>query len=161
VSDIPDLALLALFLAVFGLGVAMALRRLGLRNALGYEARAPFVIDGDTLVADKVRIRLHGIDAPEMSQAGGIAARAHMIRLIGGGPVRIELIEKDRYGRCVARVHGSSGDLGRRMVQDGFARAAYGTDYAAEERAARQVRSGLWAGPGISSPAAHRAGAKR
>jgi endonuclease YncB( thermonuclease family) len=122
-----------------------------------YEARAPFVIDGDTLVADRTRIRLHGIDAPELSQAGGDTARAYLIGLVGGAPVRIEVLGTDRYGRSIARVHGAAGDLGRRMVQDGYARAAYGNDYMKDERAARAARTGLWAGPGIPSPAAHRA----
>ncbi|PTX52482.1 endonuclease YncB(thermonuclease family) [Gemmobacter caeni] len=143
--------------AFVGLALVLFVRRLLGSGARGYEARAPFVIDGDTLVADRVRIRLHGIDAPELSQAGGEAARAYLIRLIGGDPVRIEPLGTDLYERRVARVHGSAGDLGRRMVRDGYARAAYGTDYAAEERAARAARAGLWAGPGIASPAAHRA----
>ena len=122
-----------------------------------HDGHDPFVIDGDTLVSDRVRIRLHGIDAPEMSQAGGAAARSHLISLIAGGAVRIEPLGTDKYGRMVARVHASCGDLGQLMVRDGYARAAYGADYAGEERAARRSRAGLWAGPGIPSPAAHRA----
>ena len=117
----------------------------------------PYVIDGDTIVSDQVRIRLHGIDAPELSQAGGAEARTHLIRLIAGGAVRIEPVGTDKFGRTVARVHARSGDLGRLMVRNGYARAAYGADYAQEERAARRERAGLWAGPGIPSPAAHRA----
>lgn len=122
-----------------------------------HDGHDPFVIDGDTLVSDRVRIRLHGIDAPEMSQAGGAAARSHLISLIAGGSVRIEPLGTDKYGRMVARVHARCGDLGRLMVRNGYARAAYGADYAGEERAARGSRAGLWAGPGIPSPAAHRA----
>jgi len=156
-SLLSDPALALPLAALAGLAIALIARRLRGGRARGYEARAPFVIDGDTLVADRARIRLHGIDAPELSQPGGEAARAHLIGLIGGRPVRIEPLGTDLYERSVARVHGSSGDLCRRMVRDGYARAAYGTDYAAEERAARETRAGLWAGPGIASPAAHRA----
>lgn len=122
-----------------------------------FDGHDPYVIDGDTLVSDRVRIRLAGMDAPEMSQPGGAEARSHLIRLIAGGSVRIEPTGKDKYGRVVARVYVRAGDLGQLMVRDGYARAAYGRDYAAEERAARRSRAGLWSGPGISSPAAHRA----
>jgi endonuclease YncB( thermonuclease family) len=133
--------------------------RVLLRGGRGpsHDGHDPFVIDGDTIVSDRVRIRLSGIDAPEMSQPGGSQARTHLIRLIAGGAVRIEPIATDRYGRTVARVHAARGDLGRIMVRDGYARAAYGAEYAAEEREARRTRAGLWAGAGISSPAAHRA----
>ena len=117
------------------------------------------MIDGDTIVSDGARIRLAGIDAPELSQPGGSEARSHLIRLIAGGAVRIEPISTDKYGRLVARVHARCGDLGQLMVRDGYARAAYGQDYVREERLARKRRAGLWAGPGISSPAAHRASA--
>jgi endonuclease YncB( thermonuclease family) len=122
-----------------------------------FDGHDPYVIDGDTLVSDRVRIRLAAMDAPEMSQPGGAEARSHLIRLIAGGSVRIEPTGKDKYGRVVARVYVRAGDLGQLMVRDGYARAAYGRDYAAEERAARGSRAGLWAGPGIPSPAAHRA----
>lgn len=121
----------------------------------------PFVIDGDTIVSDQVRIRLHGIDAPERLQVGGAEARTHLIRLIAGGAVRIEPVGTDKFGRTVARVHARCGDLGRLMVRNGYARAAYGEEYREEEREARRDRSGLWAGPGIPSPAAHRARAAR
>lgn len=132
-----------------------------LRSGRGpsHDGHDPFVIDGDTIVSDGLRIRLAGIDAPELSQPGGAKARSHLIRLIAGGAVRIEPLGTDRYGRLVARVHARCGDLGRRMVRDGYARAAYGQDYVCEERHARRKRAGLWTGPGISSPAAHRAAA--
>jgi len=129
-----------------------------LRGGRSHDGHGPFVIDGDTIVSDRVRIRISGIDAPEMSQSGGAEARSHLIRLIAGGSVRIEPLGADRYGRTVARVHARCGDLGRLMVRDGYARSAYGNQYAGEEREARQTRAGLWAGSGISSPAAHRAG---
>jgi endonuclease YncB( thermonuclease family) len=124
-----------------------------------HDGHDPYVIDGDTIVSDGARIRLAGIDAPELSQPGGAEARSHLIRLIAGGAVRIEPLSTDRYGRMVARVHAGCGDLGRLMVRNGYALSYYGADYRAEELFARKKRAGLWAGPGISSPAAHRAAA--
>lgn len=117
----------------------------------------PFVIDGDTIVSDGVRIRLNGIDAPELSQAGGIEARAHLVKLVDHGPIRIEVVGVDRFGRKVAKVHARCGDLGRSMVRNGYARAAFCKEYIQEERLVRRMHAGLWAGPGIRSPSAHRA----
>ena len=154
-SGLPSPLWGLLLLSVLGALLLFALIRGGRGPVL--DGHDPFVIDGDTIVSDRVRIRLHGIDAPELSQTGGAEARTHLIRLIAGGAVRIEPTGKDKYGRVVARVYACSGDLGQLMVRDGYACAAYGRDYAAEERAARRSRAGLWAGSGISSPSAHRA----
>lgn len=154
-SGLPSPLWGLLLLSVLGALLLLALIRGGRGRMI--DGHDPYVIDGDTIVSDRVRIRLHGIDAPEMSQAGGAEAREHLIRLISGGPVRIDPVATDKFGRTVARVHARGGDLGRLMVRNGYARAACGEDYREEERVARRDRTGLWAGPGIDSPAAHRA----
>lgn len=155
---IPDLPpALWLWIGVSILSALLMLSLLRGGRAPSRDGDDPYVIDGDTIVTDGVRVRLAGIDAPELSQPGGAAARTHLIRLISGRPVRLEPLGRDRYGRLIARVYTHRGDLCRKMVRDGYARAAYGQDYVWEERRARKRRTGLWAGPGISSPAAHRA----
>ena len=88
------------------------------------------VIDGDTLDVGGVRIRLHGIDAPESEQicrAGGKrwscgreAARALAGR-IGGRPVGCQERDRDRYGRVVAACSASGVDLNAWMVAEGWA----------------------------------------
>jgi endonuclease YncB( thermonuclease family) len=120
-----------------------------------------WVVDGDTIRVGQVRVRLFGMDAPEMSQAGGSKAKSHMIRLAGGKPVSVQPVTVDCYGRVVARVACGGVDLSERMVVDGFARAMtdWHLDYAAAEIRARQERRGLWArdaATGIGDPAAHR-----
>ena len=119
------------------------------------------VVDGDTVIIRRHRVRLHGIDAPEMDQRGGAAARAHLSALIAGRPVTVIPIDVDIHGRTVARIEAAGTDLCRAMVADGFAIAyrRYSTAYVADERAAREGRRGLWAEcafTGIESPAAHR-----
>lgn len=80
------------------------------------------VVDGDTLRCDGGRIRLLGIDAPELP--GHCAANrdcapgdpfksTESLRqgLGDGSSVRIERIGTDRYGRTLAMVMGRGGDL--------------------------------------------------
>ena len=81
------------------------------------------VIDGDTLEICGVRIRLHGIDAPESSQVcnrpsgaawrcGQQAALALSDR-IGRGMVACSVGDIDRYDRAVAVCMHSDEDLNR------------------------------------------------
>lgn len=158
-ETLPPPATIWLLVPLLATLLLLALLRGG--RSPSHDGHDPYVIDGDTIVSDGALIRLVGIDAPELSQPGGAEARSHLIRLIAGGAVRIEPLSADRYGRMVARVHARCGDLGRRMVRDGYALSYFRADYRAEEKFARKKRAGLWAGPGISSPAAHRAAASQ
>jgi endonuclease YncB( thermonuclease family) len=120
-----------------------------------------WVIDGDTLDVGRSRIRLFGIDAPELSQRGGYKARAHMIRLAGGKRAEVVPTATDCYGRIVARVWLGDLDLSACMVRDGYAVAMsrWHSDYDGAEREARRHRRGLWLDDpdgGIRDPAAHR-----
>jgi endonuclease YncB( thermonuclease family) len=115
------------------------------------------VIDGDTLALGAERVRLYGIDAPERSQsctrAGqrwrcGREAGEALERKIAGRPVRCEVLDRDRYGRHLARCRASQVDLGGWMVRQGFAVAyrKYALDYVDQERRARLARVGVWSG---------------
>lgn len=73
------------------------------------DVRVTQVTDGDTIKAiDSNRleheIRLAGIDAPEKDQAFGARSRQNLARLVAGKDVRIEWMQKDRYGRLLAIV---------------------------------------------------------
>lgn len=136
------------------------------------------VIDGDTLVLDGERIRLHGIDAPELRQtcdtargepwACGRWARDRLSALIGAGSVQCETVDTDRYGRSVARCWASAGaqtgelgtSLNAQMVALGAATAyrRYSHDYIATEDAARREARGVWGqgGRGFLDPAQYR-----
>jgi endonuclease YncB( thermonuclease family) len=107
--------------------------------------------DGDTLTLDGHRIRLAGMDTPEMMQVCkrdgadwrcGVAARSRLAELLRSGSVTCRTQGRDKYDRWLARCEAGGGDLGARMVREGLA-VAYG-DYEDEERFARAERKGLW-----------------
>lgn len=116
-----------------------------------------YVRDGDSLAVDGREYRIWGIDAPEFRQlcfgdnrrvpCGEYAAN-YMGELVGRGDVSCEEKDTDRYGRVVARCFRDDRDIGREMVQAGWALAyrQYSGDlYAADERAARREKRGVWA----------------
>jgi endonuclease YncB( thermonuclease family) len=111
------------------------------------------VIDGDTLDMRDGRIRLVGIDAPELDQTcdNGIAiydcgreARERLRQLVGGDHITCATRRKDRYGRFLATCHAGEVNLAARMVETGWAVAA--GDYDLAEMRARTARRGIWAG---------------
>ncbi len=125
------------------------------------------VIDADTWDVGGQRVRLFGIDAPEMSQscddaAGrvwkcGRWATVETRALYGGAQTRCERIDIDRYGRIVARCFVDGRDAGRELVRSGIVLAyrRYSTDYVGDERAAAADRRGMHSG-NLQTPAAYR-----
>lgn len=126
------------------------------------------VIDGDTLDVGGVRVRLHGVDAPEIGQkcqtssgkdwdCGTWVSREVRARY-QGARASCTPVDRDRYGRVVAVCRIGGVDLGRALVQRGMATAfrKYSDDYVADERRAKRARVGLHAGS-FQNPAAHRA----
>lgn len=107
--------------------------------------------DGDTLTLEGHRIRLVGMDTPEMTQICkrdgadwhcGVAARSRLAELLRAGPVTCRTQGTDKYDRLLARCETAAGDLGERMVREGLA-VAYG-GYEDEEQFAKAERKGLW-----------------
>ena len=112
------------------------------------------VVDGDTIHLDEAKIRLKGIDAPEMAQsclragrsyACGDQARQALIELVSGSRVQCRASGRDRYQRVLARCTVNGTDIGTRMVESGWA-VSYGRDYSSEESRAQSRSAGLWEG---------------
>ncbi|GAB4349010.1 MAG: hypothetical protein Kow0026_04050 [Oricola sp.] len=152
------------FLGVFVLlaGVAIAVAVLDARTTRTVSG-VPIVIDGDTLVLSGQRVRLAGIDAPELEQACGRGdaeyacgrqARRYLVDLAGKARTDCTGNQEDRYGRLLARCVSATTELNSAMVLGGWA-VSYG-GYQREERAARDARAGIWAGT-FERPAAWRA----
>jgi micrococcal nuclease len=112
------------------------------------------ISDGDTFTGldsqnRQVKIRLHGIDAPEKAQAFGNVARKALGDLIEGKVVDVQQVDKDRYGRVVANVHVGGVHVNRELVAKGLAWRYVQYDKKGEftevEQAAKTTRKGLWA----------------
>jgi endonuclease YncB( thermonuclease family) len=141
-----------LVIAVALLGLAVAEHGVGRTGRpLSGVARA---VDGDTIRLAGRRVRLVGIDAPELAQTCtgpdgqewrcGAAARTEMAHLIANGTVGCSTSGDDVYGRPLADCHVGDVDLGRAMVVAGLAVAD--GNFTREEAAARQARVGIWNG---------------
>ena len=120
-----------------------------------YTGQVDRIADGDTVwvrpdAGGRPRkLRLEGIDAPEICQPGGEVARAWLLNLALHQRVSVVVNHHDDYGRGLARVYLKGDDLGARIVRAGHAwsyrwRRSLGP-YAAEEQLARQSRLGLFA----------------
>ena len=83
------------------------------------------VRDGDTIVlgdGTAVAVRLQGVAAPELHQAGGAEAKAYMQGLVAGG-VTCELTGEHTYDREVGICFDANGDdVGALIIAAGLAR---------------------------------------
>ena len=117
------------------------------------------VSDGDSLRSGNLRIRLFGIDAPELKQhcadqhgvvwGCGAAAQRQLNDLIGTNKdLQCSLRDVDQYGRLVMQCFNGSTDIGAAMVRSGYALAyrAFSDLYVAEEEQAKTALKGVWRG---------------
>lgn len=113
--------------------------------------------DGDSLVIDKLEIRLGGIDAPEYSQLChdekkeykcGIKAHKFLKKIIKGRKVVCNKITIDIYKRQVSECFADSININKKMLESGWA-VAYKTnnnDYKIAEKSAKEKKLGIWQG---------------
>lgn len=125
------------------------------------------VHDGDTFTVSGVKIRLFGIDAPEMDQnckmpdgsdwACGRWSRDEVRRILNGRDLRCVKRVYDKYGRMVARCYLGEQDLARMLVVEGivFSYASFSRDNIMDEKAAAVAGRGLWQAK-VMSPAEFR-----
>jgi endonuclease YncB( thermonuclease family) len=81
-----------------------------------------YTIDGDTLRVGADRIRLRGIDAPELTEPGGQAARQRLEQLLQEGPIRIVPHGQDVYGRTIADVFVNGRNVAEVLAYEGYAK---------------------------------------
>lgn len=111
------------------------------------------VHDGDSLTLlvggkNEIKVRLEGIDAPELKQPFGSASKKALSDLVFGKTVRLEQTGKDRYKRTLGNIYVDETWINLAMVERGMAWffAKYSKDgklKAAAELAQRRA-VGLW-----------------
>lgn len=113
--------------------------------------------DGDSLEISNRRIRLLGIDAPELYQnckdkngnswKCGRASHKKLSSLVRGRQVTCVGLKKDRYDRLLAKCTIMGDDIGAILISEGLAVSYRGSgDYLAEQNRARKNKIGMWAG---------------
>jgi micrococcal nuclease len=81
-----------------------------------------WVIDGDTIVIDQIRLRIAGIDAPELDHPWGQQAKWALVQLCKGKIVTARIKPEVTYDRLVAECFLPDGrDLAAELVRNGLA----------------------------------------
>ena len=126
----------------------------------------PKVVDGDTIHIKSYKIRLEGIDAPEMKQKCkrpylqimfftfqkdyycGQISKKKLVQKIGNKSVKCILLGKDRYKRYLGKCLKDKINLNRWMVRNGYAIAyrKYSKLYVLDENFAKEEKLGMWKG---------------
>lgn len=86
------------------------------------------VTDGDTVRVGDERIRLRGIDTPEIrsprcreERRRGLMAKRALQEMLASTEVQIERLGRDRYGRTLAVIRVRGTDVGSKLIQRGLA----------------------------------------
>ena len=129
----------------------------------------PKIIDGDTVHINNKKIRLEGIDAPEIKQQCkkpfikisaligfqfsksypcGVKSKKKLIDKIDNSKIKCITSSKDRYKRYLATCYKEKINLNKWMVRNGHAVAykRYSKDYVRDEEFAKENKIGLWEG---------------
>tara|TARA_B100001029_G_scaffold178618_1_gene185828 strand:- start:1708 stop:2163 length:456 start_codon:yes stop_codon:yes gene_type:complete len=106
------------------------------------------VVDGDTIVIKKERIRFGGINSPEKKEVGYQLAKDNLIKKINNQLVTCEREKnKDKYQRTVAECFVKGESLSSFMVKNGYACdfIFYSKGkYAEEQKYAKDRKLGIW-----------------
>jgi len=129
----------------------------------------PKIVDGDTVYINNYKIRLEGIDAPEMKQKCkkeklkissiigytlyedyycGKHSKDNLAAKVKGSKIKCISFTKDRYKRYLAKCFKDKINLNRWMVRNGYAVAyrRYSKEYIPDEDFAKENKLGLWQG---------------
>lgn len=122
------------------------------------------VNDGDTITilnSDNklIKIRLYGIDSPELDQEHGKNAKLFLSHYTSGQYITVDVLDIDRFDRSVGRVYLNDIDINRIMVEEGHAwvyqkycKIPEKKEWLALEKAAKADKKGLWAKKDPISP---------
>jgi len=149
--------LLCLALAVILPAVAQAAdKTISIPAGEAIVGRCVGVHDGDsmTILIDtpdgkrQAKIRLDGIDAPELGQPFSRVSRDGLAKMVFECQCAVESRGPDKYGRTVGRVSVDGADVNAAMLDSGLAwhykKYDSRPEMAAREEAAKRAKVGLW-----------------
>ena len=130
----------------------------------------PSVTDGDTIKINGNKIRLFGIDAPEVKQSCkkpyisfsfyslykkyncGVISTEKLRDKISNKKISCLISNKDRYGRFIGECFYKNLNINSWMVKNGYAVAylKYSKKFVAQENQAKKNKLGIWQGPFIN-----------
>ena len=125
-----------------------------------FDATVVRIADGDSVEilrsgeSSRLRVRLEGVDAPELGEVFSRDAQDFLRRLALDRRVSVSGRDVDRYGRLVARVMVAGQDLSLALLHAGLACQRFATDavLAAAETRARSSGAGFWAATATTKP---------
>lgn len=125
-----------------------------------FEGKVISVTDGDTIgvLVDNMerKVRLSDIDAPEKAQAFGSVAKIALSEKVFGKIVKVNVHEKDRYGRYVGTITINNKNVNLEMVKEGYAwwyrQYSKNYEFGQAEIEARKNKEGLWTDPFPTPP---------
>ena len=159
ICDMMRRVVLIFWLAGIAIGLLLGAAWSAERSEPRLEVTVTAVSDGDTLKAGKLRLRLHGVDAPERKQTCVTATNQnypcgqkatewlHQIAR-PGERLSCAVLDIDRYRRLIVRCEKDGIDINHALVQAGWAVAytRYSDDYLQAEYEAKANKAGLWQG---------------
>jgi len=123
------------------------------------------VIDGDTVSINSSKIRLFGLDSPELDQkckininifflkfnydySCGEFSKIQLKKKINSKDISCKILDKDRFGRYVGECFYNKQNLNVWLVENGYAIAyrKYSKKYVLFENSAKEKRLGIWRG---------------
>lgn len=120
--------------------------------------KVSYIVDGDTIFVNKIKIRLEGIDSPELKQLCknkdnkdyrcGVSATEFLKSIIENKEVKCFNQGKDVYKRILGICYIDDLNINQEMVKSGNAVATnYGNvDYIDIEKQAVKSKLGIWQG---------------
>jgi micrococcal nuclease len=129
------------------------------RSAIEYTEKVEYQIvrrvsDGDTIeLVSGMKVRLLGINAPELGQPFALEATTKLRELIGDKKIKLEsdVTDKDQYGRLLRYIFVDGLFVNRELLREGYAHlyiippnVKYASELRSAEEEARNAERGIW-----------------